>query len=123
MTRHCRMRHLPASTPHAWKHYAAPFVALFAVQQNLIAAKAYLNAGYSHGCRDPICLKWLSLCLLSAGETHLARVRSWTNGNRSNRVILKLTSCWRLSSSQRLRLPIQRGGSTPRPRVALRSRL
>jgi hypothetical protein len=43
------------------------------MQQNLIAAKAYLNAGYSHGCRDPICLKWLSLCLLSAGEHDSAR--------------------------------------------------
>lgn len=64
---------LPKTIPHLEAFRSAVRGACFAVQQNLIAARAYLNAGYSHGCRDPICLKWLSLCLLSAGEGSSAR--------------------------------------------------
>jgi tetratricopeptide (TPR) repeat protein len=83
---------LPASTPHLEALRSAVRGACFAVQQNLIAAKAYLNAGYTHGCRDPICLKWLSLCLLSAGEKDSARtvLEEWKQVEPRNSEVDKL---------------------------------
>jgi hypothetical protein len=64
---------MPSTTPHLEAFRSAVRGACFAVQKNLIAAKAYLHAGYSHGCRDPICLKWLVLCLLALGDEQAAR--------------------------------------------------
>jgi tetratricopeptide (TPR) repeat protein len=45
----------------------------FAMQRNWIAAKAYLTAGYTAGCQDSFCLRWLTVTLIAAGETKEAR--------------------------------------------------
>ena len=64
---------LPAGTPHREALRSAVRGAGFATQSNWIAAKAYLSAGYAAGCRDPFCLRWLTVTLLAAGETDTAR--------------------------------------------------
>jgi tetratricopeptide (TPR) repeat protein len=64
---------LPPETPHRPALRSAVRGAGFAMQQNWIAAKDYLNAGYTAGCRDPLCLRWLTMTLIAAGETEAAR--------------------------------------------------
>lgn len=85
---------LPKSVPHLEAFRSAVRGACFAVQQNLVAAKAYLNAGYSHGCRDPICLRWLAICLLATGETANARpiLDEWKQAEPRNAEVDKLLS-------------------------------
>jgi tetratricopeptide (TPR) repeat protein len=70
---------LPADMPHREALRSAVRGAGFASQRNWIAAKAYLLAGYSAGCRDPFCLRWLTVTLLAAGETDAARtyLKEW----------------------------------------------
>jgi tetratricopeptide (TPR) repeat protein len=46
--------------------------ACLAVQQNWIPAWSSLQAAYGEGCRDPICLRWLAVTLLSTGQTQAA---------------------------------------------------
>ena len=74
-TRDSALAHVGAlpPMPHLEAFRSAVRGACFAVQKNLIAAKAYLNASYTHGCRDPLCLKWLSICLIASGDAVTAR--------------------------------------------------
>jgi len=53
--------------------------ACLAVQQNWIPAWSNLQAAYDEGCRDPICLRWLAVTLISTGQTQAAApiVRQW----------------------------------------------
>ncbi len=37
------------------------------------AARPMLQSAFDRGCRDPICLKWLTVCLLSLGEREQAQ--------------------------------------------------
>ena len=114
---------LPASTPHLEAFRSAIRGACFAVQQNLIAAKAYLNAGYAHGCRDPICLKWLSLCLISAGETSAARpiVDEWKRIEPRNPEVDKLLAVLTSSAlsaadvNRRIDAPVTAAGAPKAP--------
>lgn len=78
--------------PHLEAFRSAVRGACFAVQKNLIAAKAYLNASYTHGCRDPLCLKWLSLCLIATGDATMARrtLDEWQRLEPRNQEINKL---------------------------------
>lgn len=64
---------LPATTANREALRSAVRGAGFAAQGNWIAGKAYLSAGYAAGCRDPFCLRWLTVTLLAAGETDAAR--------------------------------------------------
>jgi tetratricopeptide (TPR) repeat protein len=64
---------LPKDTPHLEALRSAVRGACYAAQQNWIAAKAYLNAAYGHGCRDAFCHKWLATTLLACGEAEAAR--------------------------------------------------
>ncbi len=47
--------------------------ACLANQNNWPAAKAYLQAAFRAGSRDPICLRWYIVTLLSVGDPSLAR--------------------------------------------------
>lgn len=80
------------SMPHLEAFRSAVRGACFAVQRNLIAAKAYLNASYTHGCRDPLCLKWLAVCLLATGDAATARriLDEWQRLEPRNQEIDKL---------------------------------
>jgi len=46
--------------------------ACLAAKRNWLAAQAYLHAAYKSGCRDPICLRWYAVTLLSTGEVGTA---------------------------------------------------
>jgi tetratricopeptide (TPR) repeat protein len=47
--------------------------ACLAAKQNWISARAYLQVAHQAGCRDTICLRWLSTTLLASGEHAAAR--------------------------------------------------
>ncbi|MHC4177407.1 MAG: tetratricopeptide repeat-containing glycosyltransferase family 2 protein [Planctomycetota bacterium] len=44
-----------------------------AAEQDWTAALGYLQSAYVAGCRDPLCLRWLSVTLLSGGQVEAAR--------------------------------------------------
>jgi hypothetical protein len=46
--------------------------ACLAAQQNWISARAYLQVAYQAGCRDTLCLRWLSTTLLASGDGQAA---------------------------------------------------
>ncbi len=50
-----------------------------AVREQWTAALGYLQSAYLAGCRDPICLRWLSVVLLSQGQAEAAEpvLRQW----------------------------------------------
>ena len=47
--------------------------ATLAASQNWIAARAYLQVAHQAGCRDTLCMRWLSITLLAAGAIDDAR--------------------------------------------------
>jgi tetratricopeptide (TPR) repeat protein len=53
--------------------------ACLAAQQRWIPALAHLQAAFVAGCDDPICLRWLSMVLISAGQAAAAEpiLRRW----------------------------------------------
>jgi tetratricopeptide (TPR) repeat protein len=55
--------------------------ACLAAQQDWTPALAHLQSAYLGGCEDTICLRWLSVVLLSTGQTAAAEpvVRHWLN--------------------------------------------
>lgn len=70
---------LPAETPHREALRTAVRGACLAAKQSWAPALGYLQTAYTAGCRDPICLRWLSLALMSIGEpdTALPILRQW----------------------------------------------
>jgi Flp pilus assembly protein TadD len=54
--------------------------ASFAAQKDWPAARSHLQAAFTAGCRDVVCLRWLSRTLLSLGETGEAEtvLRAWS---------------------------------------------
>jgi len=73
------LERLPAETPHREALRSAVRGACLVAQQNAIPALAYLETAYSAGCRDPLCLKWLFVALVSAGREGEAEaiLREW----------------------------------------------
>lgn len=71
--------HLPPETPHLEALRSAVRGACQAAKENWPPALAYLETAYEAGCRDPLCLKWLALCLAQAGKLAEAEplVREW----------------------------------------------
>jgi len=65
--------HFPAGTPHREALRCAVRGALLASQQNWTAALPYLKTAYSANCRDPLCLRWLAVAHLSAGDARSAQ--------------------------------------------------
>ena len=70
---------LPADTPHRDALRSAVRGACLAAQKNWTAARAYLQTAYDAGCRDVLCLRWLSVALLSLDEVAAAEpiLRLW----------------------------------------------
>lgn len=60
--------------------------ASLAAQKNWPAARSYLQTAYAAGCRDVVCLRWLSLTLLSIRATdEAARIlREWSQIDPAN---------------------------------------
>jgi tetratricopeptide (TPR) repeat protein len=59
---------LPPETPHRDALRSAVRGACLAGQKNWVAARAYLQTAYDSGCRDVLCLRWLSVALASSGD-------------------------------------------------------
>lgn len=70
---------LPIQAPAREALRSAVRGASLAAQQNWIPAREYLEAAFRAGCRDPLCLRNLTLCLLALGEdaASLPVVRAW----------------------------------------------
>jgi tetratricopeptide (TPR) repeat protein len=64
---------LPAETPNREALRSAIRGACLASRQNWTPALAYLQTAYNGGCRDTLCLRWLSVALASSGDTNAAR--------------------------------------------------
>jgi hypothetical protein len=64
---------LPADLPMREALRCAVRGALLAGQRNWMAALPYLKTAYTAGCRDAICLRWLSVVMLSLGNVESAR--------------------------------------------------
>jgi tetratricopeptide (TPR) repeat protein len=60
--------------------------ASLAGQKNWPAARSYLQTAFAAGCRDVVCLRWLSVTLLSVGETGQAEtvLREWLEIDPAN---------------------------------------
>lgn len=59
---------LPPETPYREPLKSAVRGACLAVTQNWVPARAYLEAAYRNGSRDPLCLEWYATALLTAGD-------------------------------------------------------
>jgi tetratricopeptide (TPR) repeat protein len=70
---------LPADTPHRDALRGAVRGACLAAQKNWVAARAYLQTAYDAGCRDVLCLRWLSVALFSSDDFSAAEpiLRQW----------------------------------------------
>jgi len=64
---------LPPDTPRKETLRSAVRGALLANQRQWGPAKAFLDVAYQAGCRDPICLRWLTVALMA--ENELARAQ------------------------------------------------
>jgi tetratricopeptide (TPR) repeat protein len=60
---------LPPETPYVEALRSAVRGACLAVAGKWVPARAYLEAAYRNGSRDPICLEYYTLALLAEGET------------------------------------------------------
>ncbi|MFI4876439.1 MAG: glycosyltransferase [Blastopirellula sp. JB062] len=58
---------LPESFPQREAYRSAVRGAAAAAQKNWIAARPYLETAYRNGCRESLCLRWLSITLLALG--------------------------------------------------------
>lgn len=83
---------LPRETPLREPLKSAVRGACLAVKGNWIAAKAYLKTAYNAGSRDPICLRWLAMTLLSSGEQleALPVIEEWRQIEPQNPEVVKL---------------------------------
>lgn len=63
----------------------------FAAQGNWTAAQTHLLAGYSAGCHDAFCLRWLTVTLLAAGDIEAAStyLDEWLVAEPTNAEALK----------------------------------
>ncbi|WP_161603394.1 tetratricopeptide repeat-containing glycosyltransferase family 2 protein [Blastopirellula marina] len=58
---------LPESFPNREAYRSAVRGAAAAAQKNWVAARPYLETAFRNGCREPLCLRWLSISLLALG--------------------------------------------------------
>jgi tetratricopeptide (TPR) repeat protein len=59
----------PDALPHRDAFRQAVLGALHAAQRNWTAARSQLTAAHQAGCRDTLCLRWLTLALLATSST------------------------------------------------------
>jgi tetratricopeptide (TPR) repeat protein len=76
----------PPDTPHREVLKSAVRGACLAAEKNWISAVAYLRAAHAAGCRDPLCLRWLTISLVATEEVDQARevVLQWQEVDPSN---------------------------------------
>lgn len=72
-------RNLPARMANAEAYRNAVRGACMAYDRNWPSARAYLEMAYHDGCREPLCLRWLTVTLLAMGEHPSVRaiVEEW----------------------------------------------
>ncbi|MCC9609238.1 glycosyltransferase [Blastopirellula sp. JC732] len=58
---------LPESFPNREAYRSAVRGATAAAQKNWVAARPYLETAFRNGCREALCLRWLSVTLLALG--------------------------------------------------------
>ncbi|MFT5523349.1 MAG: tetratricopeptide (TPR) repeat protein [Pirellulaceae bacterium] len=63
-----QMDRMPQDVPHREALRSVIRGACLANAKNWIAARSYLETGFQAGCRDPLCLRWLTVTLLSTGD-------------------------------------------------------
>jgi tetratricopeptide (TPR) repeat protein len=63
-----QMDRLPQDMPHREALRSVVRGACLANEKNWIAARSYLETGYQAGCRDQLCMRWLTVTLLSTGD-------------------------------------------------------
>lgn len=70
---------MPGNVPHRHALRSAVRGACQVQDKNWIPAVAYLQSAYSAGCRDVVCLQWLSVALISTGCLEAAEpvVKAW----------------------------------------------
>jgi len=94
---------LPRDTPRREALRSAVRGACLGVQQNWIAARAYLKTAFTAGCQETFCLRWFVISLLSCGEVDEARavLLQWrTLEPQSDEVAKYLASLDQQSSDQ-----------------------
>lgn len=66
--------------------------ACLASQNNWPAAKAYLQAAFRAGCRDPICLRWYAVTLVAVGDNSNAKMvlNEWAKVDPANAEVQRL---------------------------------
>jgi tetratricopeptide (TPR) repeat protein len=86
--------------------------ACLAGQENWVTGRSYLEAAYSAGCRDPICLKWLSLTLMSLGDASQAEavLQEWADVEPANPQAERLLATLTTAGT---RPTVQQKGQTP----------
>ncbi len=84
-------------------------------QQQWPAALAYLRTAYEAGCRDPICLRWLSIGLMSTGETQAAEAAlgQWQQVSPDNPEPARLLASLTAKSPVRIDMPNAGGTLAP----------
>jgi tetratricopeptide (TPR) repeat protein len=87
-----QVEQLPPETPYLEALKSAVRGACLASDGQWIPARAYLEAAYRGGCRDPICLEWMVTCMLAAGETAAAipLLAEWRNADPQNPDVARL---------------------------------
>lgn len=85
---------LPPETPYREALKSAVRGACLAVEEKWIPARAYLEAAYRNGSRDPICLEWYTLSLLAAGEVEasLPLLAEWRAADPGSTAVMRLIS-------------------------------
>ena len=113
---------LPPETPKREALRSAVRGACLAVQQNWIAAKAYLKTALTAGCQETFCLRWLAISLLSVGEVDEARgvLQQWQTLEPQNEEVIKYLESLDGPSSDPPR-PDQPQPDQPQPRVQTES--
>lgn len=83
---------LPPETPYLDALKSAVRGACLASEGQWIPARAYLEAAYRGGSRDPICLEWLTTCVLAASESEAAvsLLAEWRKVEPQNQEVARL---------------------------------
>jgi tetratricopeptide (TPR) repeat protein len=83
---------LPPETPYVEALKSAVRGACLAVAGKWVPARAYLEAAYRNGSRDPICLEYYTLAMLAEGETAAAipLLAEWRSADPLNPEISRL---------------------------------
>lgn len=77
---------IPPTMPHVEAYRSAVRGACLAHDQNWLAAKSYLETAFQSGCRETLCLRWLTITLLSLGDVAAVRpiVGEWKHVEPAN---------------------------------------